>query len=211
MKPPSTGTWPAVRRGPTSSPVRRQVASMSGTAAVCSASVTSTSRESTQTAGICRARERGGHDPAAGQLAHREDRVGRPRRHVAEQRSPPDQRGELVEVLAHAPPSSGGSAAAPTSVAGDADVAVEQLAAGAAPPDPPRPSPASRAGLDQPIGHLRHRRHDDDRRRVVGMVRRAGPCTMAITRVIASASATEVPPNFMMTFTAGPRGASARR
>ena len=184
---------------------------MSGTAAVCSASVTSTCARVDPDRRNLPRRERGRHDPAAGQLAHRDDRVVRPRRHVvaaaASARTERDQLAESsVQRRGRAPPASSAPTSAEATPRCRSSRSPSSFAASSA-----SPVAGEAAGLDEPIGDLRHRRHDDDRRLVGRMWSRAGRLTMSITRLIASASATEVPPNFMMTFTAVPRGASARR
>ena len=182
---------------------------MSGTAAVCSASVTSTYPRIDPHGWYLPGLEGLGHDAAACQLAHRHDLVVRSRGHVARGRQCAHRGRELREVLAQR------CDKAPRCIARDergrhADVTLEKLLQ-----EPRRSVCVAQAGqacrFDQPVGDLGHGRHDHDRRRGRSGLRSSCPRTMAVTRFIASASATDVPPNFMMTFTAVPRDASARR
>ena len=198
MKPPSTATLPAAESAARSrSRARSQVSIMSGAAAVCSASVTSTVRASTHALGDAAVGERGGDDPAADQLADRLHRVERARRHLAQHRQRVHEAGQLVEFASHIAraasrgwrssprprPSRWRSSSACSSRGGAGRVAVlGQL-----------------RDRDQRVGHPRQRRHDDDRRAIV---RRSVACcrrTMPIRRLIASGSATDVPPNFITT------------
>ena len=85
MKPPSTATV-AARRHRRDALARALAGRRSCRAprAVCSASVTSTVRASTQRARHAVIGERRRDDPAADQLADRQHRVERPRRHLAQ-------------------------------------------------------------------------------------------------------------------------------
>ena len=201
---------PRARRRPARG-VRAQVASMSGTAAVCSASVTSTcARVDPDRRNASAPRTpppRSGCWPARPSRRSRRATAATPRACAA---SAAHRRGQLGEVLGRASPPAPSSASPSTSAAATprcrSSRSLSSFAASSASPVAGEP-----AGFDQPIGHLRHRRDDDHRRPVGRIATRAGRVTMPITRLIASASATDVPPNFMITFTAVPRGASARR
>ena len=160
-------------RAPTTSRVRAQVASMSGTAAVCSASVTSTC------AGIDPGRRnalrrrtpppRSGCWPARPSRRSRRATAATPRDARASVRTVSHQRGELCRRAARP---AADERSGRDERRRDADVPLEQVVQELRGFVRRRPPPASRADLDQPIGHLRHRRDDDDRRRVVRRARR---------------------------------------
>ena len=167
MNPPRTGISPrAVTRrhafahcACTSRPCR-------AAATMCSASVTSTSRASTHTAGKPLLGERGRDDPAARQLAHRHDRVVVGRRHVrwfaasALTRPPSSANCVCSAFDQHRRP-----ARPVVSARRDRAVPLEQF--GERAPRPPSPSPlrGEVRRANEAVGHLRQRRHDDHRRR----------------------------------------------
>ena len=208
MNPPRTATSPAARRAPTTSQVRLQVASMSGSAAMCSSSVTSTARASIHA--VCTPFDANAADtiwllassPIA-TIASCED--GDTSRCRARVRTVSISAEKSADSRATRADRRSGETSAFATPACRSSRSLRSFAASS-----PEPSAASRA--------------DSIRRSVTfdiaettttggvaGALRARWSRTIAITRSIASASATEVPPNFMMTFTAGPLGASARR
>ncbi len=171
MKPPSTATWPAARIGAMRSLVRWHVAAMSGAAAMCSLSVTSTVRASTHTAGMpCAANAaatmrllasspiatsaswaRGGASPVAASSPYV---VGQP--------------GEFfLQGLRQS-----NQGIVPDEPTRNPEVPVQQFTEELG--GPFRVALAGQpSGLDQPVGDLRHRRHDHHRRLVPGTALRA--------------------------------------
>ena len=203
---------PPVRAATIGSLTRSAVASMSGTAAVCSPSVTSTWRASTHAAltplrrgtprrrcGCWRARR----SPACASAA-----AGGTSRCAASARTSRRARRSPRRAAATSASSAGAAARATTP---RSTCRVQQFGEDLRRPASRLPVGRQPARLDQAVGHLRHRRHHDHRHAGWRVASRSGSRTMSMTRVIASASATDVPPNFMMTFTAAPRECIARR
>ena len=124
-------------------------------------------------------------------------RVARARRHLAQHRQRVHQAGQLLELAAHLGEQ---PRAAASLVTAAATVEVALLAA-------PRSAGGGAVAFavfgqlrdrDERVGDACERRHDDDRRRssaLFACCRR----TMPMRRLIASGSATEVPPNFITT------------
>ena len=164
MKPPSTGTSPAARRAPTSSQVRLQVASMSGSAAVCSSSVTSTARASTHAVCTpCAANAAATMRLLASSPIATIASCGR-RRHFAVARQGPHGLHQRREILRQLRDQRRRARSAATS-----DVATPMCRSSRSLRSFAASSPVAVRGeprrFDQAIGDLRHRRHDDDRRR----------------------------------------------
>ena len=173
---------------------------MSGAAAVCSASVDEHRARVDPDAGDAVVGERRRDDPAADDLADRQHGVERTRRHLAQhgQRVRPGRstRSNSLSHIGRRPPA--------RLVAGDRgrdrDMPLEQRlqrrrrAVGRRRPRPAR-------DRHELVGDAAERRHDHHRRAAFGLSPAAG-ATMPIKRLIASGSATDVPPNFMTTLTA---------
>jgi hypothetical protein len=111
--------------------------------------------------------ERRRDDPAAGQLTHRQQLVGRARRDVAVLRPRSRVRGQRVEIVGEAALQRFERLAA-DEARRDGDVTGAEIAQ-----DFCRlvalPLAGQPPGLDKAIGDLGHRRHDDDRRLVGGI------------------------------------------
>ena len=137
---------------------------MSGSAAMCSSSVTSTARASIHavcTPCRCECRR---HDLAAGQLAHRDDRVVRRRRHLAMPRQGSNRFHQRGEVCRQPRDQRRTGDRASHERLRDAGMPFEQVVEELRGFFPGALRGETRR-FDQTIGDLRHRRDDDHRRR----------------------------------------------
>ena len=120
-------------------------------------------------AGILAGGERRRHDPAAGQLAHRHNRVVRPRRHFARL---PQARARVARSARRTLRRAGHERRSCVAVherGGDADVPLAAVRCSSVAASSPRPSPARRPVSISRSVTFDMRRHDDDRRRVAGL------------------------------------------